>query len=106
MNKSDIITKMVETTNLTQAESDEALTALLDTIKEALKNGEKITLIDFGSFSVVERKVRMGRNPKTGEPIEIPASRSVKFKPSEKLKEVVSGRQSQSNSHSPHVAES
>jgi DNA-binding protein HU-beta len=80
---------MVETTNLTQAEADEALTAFLDTIKKALKNDEKITLIGFGSFSVAKRKARTGRNPKTGEPIEIPASRSVKFKPSEKLKQVV-----------------
>ena len=103
MKKDDIISKMVEDTNLTKAEADKAMTAFLDSVKEGLMNGEKITIIGFGSFSVVERKARMGRNPQTGQEIEIPASKTVKFKPGEKLKEVVSGRQSQSSSDSPEV---
>lgn len=82
------------------------MTAFLDLVKEGLKNGEKVTIFGFGSFSVVERKARMGRNPRTGEEIEIPAAKTVKFKPAEKLKEVVSGgRQSQSSSDSPEVDE-
>ena len=86
MKKDDIISKMVEATNLTKAEADKAMTAFLDSVKEGLMNGEKITIIGFGSFSVVERKARMGRNPQTGQEIEIPASKTVKFKPGEKLK--------------------
>jgi len=89
MKKDDIISKMVEVTNLTKAEADKAMTAFLDSVKEGLKNGEKITIIGFGSFSVVERKARMGRNPQTGQEIEIPATKTVKFKPAEKLKEEV-----------------
>jgi DNA-binding protein HU-beta len=92
MKRVDIASRIVETTNLTQAEAEEALFASLDSVKEALRKGEKVTLIGFGSFSafsVVEKKARTGRHPKTGEPIEIPALRTVKFKPVEKLKEVL-----------------
>ena len=89
MNKADIISKIVEATNLKRAEADEAITSFLDSIKEGLKNGEKITIIGFGSFSVVERKARMGRNPQTGQEIEIPAKKTVKFNPAVKLKEEV-----------------
>jgi DNA-binding protein HU-beta len=89
MKKADIISKIVEATNLKRAEADEAITSFLDTVKEGLKNGEKITIIGFGSFSVVERKARMGRNPQTGEEIEIPAKKTVKFNPAVKLKEEV-----------------
>ena len=105
MNRADITNKIVEATNLTQAEAEEALTAFLNVVKDSLKNGEKVTLIGFGSFSVVDRKARTGRNPRTGEPIEIPAARAVKFKPAEKLKEVVSGQQIQSSSNSTEVDE-
>ena len=89
MKKADIINKIVKATNLTKAEADEAMTAFTDAVKEGLKDGGKVTIIGFGSFSIVERKARMGRNPKTGEEIEIPASKTVKFKPAEKLKEEV-----------------
>ena len=89
MKKDDIISKMIEATNMTKSEADKAMTAFLDSVKEGLMNGEKITNMGFGSFSVVERKARMGRNLKTGQEIEIPASKTVKFKPAEKLKEEV-----------------
>ena len=89
MNRADIINKMVEATELTKAEADKAMTAFLDSVKEGLMNGEKITIMGFGSFSVVERKARMGRNLKTGQEIEIPASKTVKFIPSKALKEEV-----------------
>ena len=105
MNRADIIDRTAKAANLTKSEADEAVTSFLDSVKEGLLSGEKIAIIGFGSFSVVERKARMGRNPKTGEEIEIPAMKTVKFKPAEKLKEVVSGRQSQSNSDSSEVDE-
>ncbi len=89
MKRADIIGKIVEATNLKKAEADEAMTAFMDSVKEGLKNGGKVAIIGFGSFAVVERKARMGRNPKTGEEIEIPATKTVKFKPAEKLKEEV-----------------
>ena len=56
-------------------------------VRDGLKDGGKISLIGFGSFSVLERKARKGRNPKTGDEIEIPASKSVKFSPAKRLKE-------------------
>ena len=69
MKKADIINKIVKATNLTKAEADEAMTAFLGAVKEGLKDRERVTIIGFGSFSVVERKARMGRNPQTGEEI-------------------------------------
>ena len=89
MKKADIINKIVKATNLTKAEADEAMTAFMDAVKEGLKDGGKVTIIGFGSFSIVERKARMGRNPQTGQEIEIPAKKTVKFNPAEKLKEEV-----------------
>jgi len=89
MKKADIISKIVEATNLKKAEADEAMTAFMDAVKEGLKDGGKVTIIGFGSFSIVERKARMGRNPQTGQEIEIPAKKTVKFNPAEKLKEEV-----------------
>ena len=86
MNRADIIDRTAKAANLTKSEADEAVTSFLDSVKEGLLSGEKITIIGFGSFSVVERKARMGRNPQTGQEIEIPASKTVKFKPGEKLK--------------------
>ncbi len=85
MKKADILSHMVDETNITKAEAEEAMTAFLDAVKEGLKDGGKVTLTGFGSFTVVERKARTGRNPKTGEPVEIPETRTVKFTPSDKL---------------------
>ncbi len=89
MKKSDILSHIVKETNITKAEAEEAMIAFLEAVKEGLKNGGKVTLTGFGSFSVVERKARMGRNPKTGEPVEIPESKTVKFTPAKALKEEV-----------------
>ncbi len=90
MKKSEIIAKMAESAAITKAAADKALTAFQDAVKESLKNGNKVSLIGFGSFSISERKARIGRNPKTGEEIKIPASKTVKFTPAKGLKEAVS----------------
>lgn len=79
MNKAELINSIVEKTNITKKEADLVLTTILETIVEAVSSGEKVTLVGFGSFEARERKGRRGRNPKTGEPLEIPPSRIPTF---------------------------
>ncbi|MBR3551743.1 MAG: HU family DNA-binding protein [Bacteroidales bacterium] len=81
MNKSELIAAMSLKAGLTKIQAKNALEALMDTSKDALKKGEKIALIGFGTFSVLERKARTGHNPRTGKSIKIPAKKIVKFKP-------------------------
>ena len=89
MTKSDLIDIASKEVNITKTEAGELFEAFLEGIKDALRRGDKVTLIGFGSFSVSERKARKGRNPKTGEPIDIPASRVPKFTPSETFKKAI-----------------
>ena len=86
MKKTDIISRMAEKAGITKTQADKAMDTFLASVKDGLKDGGKVTFIGFGTFSVVERKARQGRNPKTGEVIQIPESRKVKFTPSEGLK--------------------
>jgi DNA-binding protein HU-beta len=79
MNKGELIKSVVEKTNLTKKEVDLILTTILETIVDAVSTGEKVTLVGFGSFEARERKGRQGRNPKTGEKIDIPPSRLPTF---------------------------
>ena len=76
---------------MTRPRAEELLDFLLNDVTEALKKGEKVNISGFGTFTVSNRKARTGRNPKTGEPIEIPASRSAKFKAGKTLKEALGG---------------
>ena len=80
MNKTELVKKVSEKSGLTQAEGKKALEATLETIKEALAAGEAVSLIGFGTVSVAERPARQGINPRTKEPIEIPAKQVAKFK--------------------------
>jgi DNA-binding protein HU-beta len=89
MNKADIIDKVSAEAELTKAQAEEAVTAILDSITEALQGGDKVTLVGFGSFSVTERAERIGRNPQTGAEMKIPASAAVKFSAGKELKETV-----------------
>ncbi len=89
MNKAELITAVSEKTGLSKKDSEKAVNAALDTIAETLEIGEKVQLVGFGVFDVKERGVRMGRNPKTKEEIEIPASRVPQFKAGKLLKEAV-----------------
>ena len=89
MNKAELITAVAERTGLSKKDSEKAVNATLDTITETLEIGEKVQLVGFGVFDVKQRGARMGRNPKTKEEIEIPASRVPQFKAGKLLKESV-----------------
>jgi DNA-binding protein HU-beta len=89
MNKSELIEHVAAQTGLTKADSGRALEAVLSGIAGTLKKDGTVALIGFGSFSVGKRAARTGRNPKTGEPIEIAASRAPKFKAGAGLKDAV-----------------
>lgn len=85
MNKGDLINKIAESASITKGQADDALNAVLDGITEALKNDDSVTLIGFGTFSVSHRAARAGRNPQTGETIQIAAKNLAKFKAGKKL---------------------
>ena len=89
MNKSELITKIAESADLTKVAAEKALNSVLDVIANALANNDNITLIGFGSFSVVTREARTGRNPQTGKEIKIAEKKVVKFNVGKKLKESV-----------------
>lgn len=79
MNKGELVTSVAKKTNLTKKEAELALTAILETIIDVVSCGEKITLVGFGSFEARERKAREGRNPRTGEKINIPSCKLPTF---------------------------
>lgn len=87
MNKADLVSKVAESTELSKKDVSKAVEAVFDSIAEALQVGEKVQLVGFGNFEVRERSARKGRNPQTGEEIEIPASKVPAFKPGKALKE-------------------
>jgi DNA-binding protein HU-beta len=89
MNKGDLINKVAESTGLTKADSTKAVNAVLDAVSGTLTNGDKVTLIGFGTFSVARREARTGRNPQTGKAIKIAAKSSVKFKAGKELTDSV-----------------
>ena len=88
MNKGDLINEVANVVS-TKKEAQEAVDCVLSSITKALKKGDTVTLVGFGSFKVVERKARKGRNPQTGEEIDIKASKAPKFTPGKSLKEAV-----------------
>ena len=87
--KNEIIDAIAERTGLSKREAGSAYDSFLDAITQALRRGERVNVAGLGNFTVAERAARQGRNPKTGEAIQIPASRNVKFKPGKELKETV-----------------
>ena len=89
MNKTELIAVMAETSGLSKKDCDAALAAFITTVETALKSGEKVQLIGFGSFEVKERAARTGRNPRSKETIEIPASQTPVFKAGKALKDAV-----------------
>ena len=89
MNKKELIKAVVETTGLSKKDVTAVVDDVFDKITEALKNGDKVKLSGFGNFEVRERAARKGRNPQTGEEIEIPASKVPAFKPAKQLKELI-----------------
>ncbi|GGJ10905.1 HU family DNA-binding protein [Paenibacillus hunanensis] len=87
MNKTDLITQVVEKTDLQKKDATKAVEAVFEAIADALQSGDKVQLVGFGNFEVRERSARKGRNPQTGEEIEIPASKIPAFKPGKALKD-------------------
>lgn len=90
MNKTELVAAVAEKTGMSKKDSEKAVNAAFDSITEALAAGEKVQLVGFGVFEVKERNARVGRNPKTKETIEIPASRVASFKVGKALKDAVS----------------
>ncbi|CAM3184669.1 HU family DNA-binding protein [Sporolactobacillus spathodeae] len=89
LNKTELITAVAESTELSKKDATKAVDSVLSTIEDALKSGNKVQLIGFGNFEVRERSARKGRNPQTGEEIEIKASKIPAFKPGKALKDAV-----------------
>ncbi|MBF0218995.1 MAG: HU family DNA-binding protein [Gammaproteobacteria bacterium] len=89
MKKSDLVDAVAEKADITKAAAGNAIDAVFDSITEALKTGEQVTLIGFGTFMVRERAARSGRNPRTGESLEIKASKSPGFKAGKSLKDAL-----------------
>ena len=89
MTKAELVEKMAKDAKVTKAAADKAIDSFVDGVKKALKKGEKVTLIGFGTFSVTQRKARKGRNPQTGKEIKIPARKAPKFSAGKALKTAV-----------------
>ncbi|MEK7595085.1 MAG: HU family DNA-binding protein [Patescibacteria group bacterium] len=89
MTKSDLITAVADKTSMTKADSQRALDALVDVVSKSLSKGEKVTWTGFGTFEVRHREARMGRNPQTGAPLHIPATKTPAFKAGKGLKDAV-----------------
>lgn len=91
MNKSDLIANMAEAAGISKAAAEKALNAVLQSVSSAMKKGDKVTLVGFGTFSASKRAERQGRNPQTGAAIKIPAKKVARFKPGTKLTKALSG---------------
>jgi DNA-binding protein HU-beta len=89
MNKTELIKAIADESGLSHKDSEKFLDSFMDVAIKTLKKGEDIILIGFGSFSVTKRSARIGRNFQTGKSIQVPTSKSVKFKPGKNLKNAV-----------------
>lgn len=90
MNKADLVAKISEKSKMSKKDSEKVLNAFMDSIQDALKKGDKVQLVGFGSFEVRQRAARKGRNPQTKAEITIPASKAPVFKVGKALKDAVS----------------
>lgn len=91
MNKSELIEAMANTASLSKKDAEAALNAYTDVITEALKKGDKVTLVGFGTYETRKRAARTGKNPQTGEAIKIKVAKVPAFKPGKALKDAVNG---------------
>jgi len=89
MTKAELVAKIANEVGLTKSQAEKAVDGFVSAVSAALSGGDKVTLVGFGTFSVMARSKREGRNPRTGEVIKIPASKAVKFKPGKTLSEKV-----------------
>ncbi len=91
MNKKEIIAKIAEKTGLAQKDAHAFLDGFVEVVKEALRKGNDVSIVDFGQFCVAERAARRARDFKTGKEMMVPAMKAVKFKPGKSLKEAANG---------------
>jgi len=89
MTKADLVEEVAKVTELTRKDSEVIVDTMFESVIKALKTGEKLEVRGFGSFRVRQRNARVGRNPKTGEKVEVPAKRVPYFKPSKELKDLI-----------------
>ncbi len=89
MNKNDLVDSIASAAQISKVAAEKGLNGLLSSMAEAMEDGERVTLVGFGSFTIVERAPRLGRNPKTGEVVPIPSRKVVKFRPGKRLSEKV-----------------
>jgi DNA-binding protein HU-beta len=89
VNKAEIVARVARDCGLSKSDANRAVDSLLDTVTRALKKGDKVTLVGFGTFAISRRKARTGRNPQTGAPLKIPARRAPRFAAGKELKEAV-----------------
>src|SRR2546426_3654417 len=89
MTKADLVEEVAKVTELTRKDSEVIVDTLFDSVIKALREGDKLEVRGFGSFRVRQRNARVGRNPKTGEKVEVPAKRVPYFKPSKELKDLI-----------------
>lgn len=87
MTKSDLVQKIADAAGITKIVAEKALNSFMDAVGDALAAGDKVTLVGFGTFEVATRASREGRNPRSGEIITIPASKAVRFKPGNKVRD-------------------
>ncbi len=89
MNKQELITQVADRAGLTRNDASRAIETMLDLVTATLKRGDEVRLVGFGNFSVTRRKASIGRNPRTGEPMQIESSSQPKFRPGKILKDAV-----------------
>jgi len=89
MTRADLVASMAAASGWTKASADRALRALLDSIRVSLKRGQPVTLVGFGTFGVARRKPRKGKNPRTGQPMNVLGGKAPRFRPSKELKRAV-----------------
>lgn len=85
MNKNDLVESIARSANISKVAAERGLSGMLQTMSCAMEEGERVTLVGFGSFSIIDRAPRLGRNPKTGEEVPIPSRRGVRFRPGKEL---------------------
>lgn len=89
MNKAELIAAVAENADMTKKDAEKAVKAFIDVVTEELKKGEKVQIVGFGTFKVSERAAREGRNPQSGEPMKIEASKAPRFKAGKALKDMI-----------------
>lgn len=94
VNKTQLVDSVAETSGLSKAESQRAVDATIEAITKALVGGDQVSILGFGNFVVKDRAARTGRDPRTGGPLQIPATKVAGFKPGKALKDAVNGKES------------